>query len=206
MREVKKPEVRREEFMNAAKALFDERGVDPVSVNDIITRVGVAKGTFYWHFKSKEALLDALAERKIRLFIDRIQPIAADDRLGAVDKLRGIFAGHDSACQSHRCLADYFHRPENMSLHQKHRALERERLCPLLATILSQGVDEGVFATAYPETAADFLIMALTILVHPPRDSQGQDQATRRRGIQDVLERALGAAHGTLDFFLDVRG
>ena len=56
-------DVRKQEFLDAAQKLFYEQGYDQTSVNTIIDAVGVSKGTFYHYFKSKEDLLDALAER-----------------------------------------------------------------------------------------------------------------------------------------------
>lgn len=203
MRIVKAPEERREELLDASQALFEERGVDATSVNDIIVKAGVAKGTFYWYFKSKDALLDALAERKVSLFIDKIQPILTNAHLDALEKLREAFARHESICHAHHALREHFHRPENMALHQKHADFERERLCPLLAAIIAQGVSEGIFSTDYPETAAEFLLVALRALIHPPIGAKDQERTKRCAGIRDIMERSLGAPAGTLSFLLD---
>ena len=200
MRTVKAPQERREEFLDAAMALFEERGVDATSVSDIIGKVGVAKGTFYWHFKSKEALLDALAQRKIGRFIERLRPLLADADRSATQKLRAVHDAHEATCHAGACLRDHFHKPENLLLHQKHRGLERQALMPLLAKIIAQGNDEGLFDVPSPEVAADFLIMAQTMLVHPPGHMAATDTATHRAGIQKLLERALGAAPGSLAF------
>ena len=62
-RVIRPPEVRRAQLLDAAMALFGEAGVAPVSVADITTRAGVAKGTFYLYFASREDLLEALRIR-----------------------------------------------------------------------------------------------------------------------------------------------
>lgn len=59
-RTVKKPEERRWELIHAATELFSEHGYEKTSVNDIIQKIGVAKGTFYHYFKSKEEIADFL--------------------------------------------------------------------------------------------------------------------------------------------------
>lgn len=63
MRIVKEHEERKNEILDTAEILFEEKGYDKCSVNDILNRIGIAKGTFYHYFKSKEELLDALIER-----------------------------------------------------------------------------------------------------------------------------------------------
>ena len=57
------PEERRAELMNAAQRLFLRHGVDSTTVEQITAAAGVAKGTFYLHFTSKEAVRSALGER-----------------------------------------------------------------------------------------------------------------------------------------------
>lgn len=50
---------RPEEIVNAALALFSERGFSATRLEDVADRAGVAKGTVYLYFSSKEALLQA---------------------------------------------------------------------------------------------------------------------------------------------------
>jgi AcrR family transcriptional regulator len=49
--------------MNAAQNLFLKQGVAPTTIEQITSGAGVAKGTFYLYFSSKEGLLAALGER-----------------------------------------------------------------------------------------------------------------------------------------------
>jgi AcrR family transcriptional regulator len=59
----KPPETRRGEIMDAAQKLFLGRGVAATTVEQITDAAGVAKGTFYLYFSSKEELRAALGER-----------------------------------------------------------------------------------------------------------------------------------------------
>ncbi|HIZ20258.1 MAG TPA: TetR/AcrR family transcriptional regulator [Firmicutes bacterium] len=56
MRVSKRPEERREEFLDAAQALFYEQGVEATSIQQIVKRVGVAQGLYYYYFHSKKKL------------------------------------------------------------------------------------------------------------------------------------------------------
>ena len=64
---VKDFEERKNELLETSKKLFFSKGYEHTSVHDIIDAVGIAKGTFYHYFKSKEDLLneilDLLSER-----------------------------------------------------------------------------------------------------------------------------------------------
>ena len=60
MRIIKEADIRKNEILDAAGILFTEKGYDNTSVTDIMNAVGIAKGTLYHHYKSKEDILNAL--------------------------------------------------------------------------------------------------------------------------------------------------
>lgn len=62
MRVSKDPEVRRQEIIHAARDLFLSKGYENTSVDDIVRRVNVAQGLFYYYFPKKEAILSAIAD------------------------------------------------------------------------------------------------------------------------------------------------
>ena len=72
-RERKKRETRRR-LMRAALHLFREHGYDATTVEDITEAADVAKGTFFNYFATKEAILPALAEWRLRQLEDALQP------------------------------------------------------------------------------------------------------------------------------------
>jgi AcrR family transcriptional regulator len=73
----KPPEERREELMNAAERLFLKQGFGPTSIEQITTAAGVAKGTFYLYFKSKEDVRSALGDRFARDHLARVKTAVA---------------------------------------------------------------------------------------------------------------------------------
>src|SRR3546814_2778554 len=52
-----------EDWAQAALDLIAENGVAAVAVEPLARRLGVTKGSFYWHFPSRDALLQAALER-----------------------------------------------------------------------------------------------------------------------------------------------
>lgn len=53
----KKGEETRNQIIEASEQLFMEKSVSKVTINDIVQRAGIAKGTFYLYFDSKETLV-----------------------------------------------------------------------------------------------------------------------------------------------------
>jgi AcrR family transcriptional regulator len=69
---------RREELLKAALIEFGDYGYDQASLNNILKRAEISKGTFYYHFKNKEDLYlylyEILAEEKMDFFNKSINP------------------------------------------------------------------------------------------------------------------------------------
>ena len=61
MRISKSPEERKKEILDVAEELFTTKGYAETTINDILRKIGIAKGTFYYYFKSKEDLFREMA-------------------------------------------------------------------------------------------------------------------------------------------------
>ena len=61
MVEKKNRRLAREDWLHAALELLEE-GIDKIKVTPLAARLGVTSGSFYWHFKNRRELLDALLE------------------------------------------------------------------------------------------------------------------------------------------------
>lgn len=55
----------RTDLLKAAAKVFAARGYRSASVEEIVSAAGLSKGTFYWHYPSKEALFFALLEERV---------------------------------------------------------------------------------------------------------------------------------------------
>lgn len=65
----------RRSILEAAAAVFGERGYDAASTNDIIARAGLTRGALYHHFPSKEAIAAALLEAQGEALVVPDQPV-----------------------------------------------------------------------------------------------------------------------------------
>ena len=69
--------------------LFAEKGYDATSIEDITETVGVAKGTLYYHFTSKEEIFDFLVEEGIKLLQNSVD-IKIAKYSNYIDKIKAI--------------------------------------------------------------------------------------------------------------------
>ena len=68
----------RERILVSALSLFTKKGYEHTTFNDIASRLKMTKGAVYWHFESKEALLVALIDEKVRHFTERISSLISE--------------------------------------------------------------------------------------------------------------------------------
>ncbi|MCQ9376901.1 TetR/AcrR family transcriptional regulator [Methyloversatilis sp. XJ19-49] len=59
---VPRPQTDRDTWLHAATQTLADSGVDGVKVESLARQLGLTKGSFYWHFKDRRALLDALLD------------------------------------------------------------------------------------------------------------------------------------------------
>ena len=83
----KKPEIRRQELIDVAAALFTEKGYEAVSVRDILNVVDGAPGMFYYYFKSKQDIYIAAMEQYITQRLERKCKIIEDEMVSFDEKL-----------------------------------------------------------------------------------------------------------------------
>lgn len=213
---VKDPDERRSELIAAAQQLFYSRGYERTAVRDIVDAVGVAKGTFYYYFDSKPAILEALLLSLTEQALRPLRATVADPSLPALEKWQQAFgvaaawktARRDELIAVLRVMQD----PDNVRLQTRHRRLSIEMMAPEIAKIIVQGVNEGVFATDYPEDKAEIAMRIFLsafdlfsdYILHPERHPNRLALARRKlAAMQDAVERLLGADSGALPLVED---
>ena len=77
MRVVKEHDERKQEIIDTANRLFSKKGYSQCSINDILNEIGIAKGTFYHYFRSKEDVLDAVIGSITREVMVKVNSVAS---------------------------------------------------------------------------------------------------------------------------------
>jgi AcrR family transcriptional regulator len=165
---VNQAQTRREEILRVSHGLFLQRGYDRVSVNEIISAVGIAKGTFYHHFSSKDALLEELIEHRAEEIFAVIEGIASDTSRSALERLTGYFRTSVFLKAEDPGLLvaalHTFYRPENTLLRVRMMEANNARIAPVLGRLVQEGVDSGEFRVPDPQLCGQFLIRGFATL------------------------------------------
>ncbi|MDJ1015797.1 MAG: TetR/AcrR family transcriptional regulator [Paracoccaceae bacterium] len=201
VRVVKAPEERRLEIVETAERLFREFGYAKCSVDMIIRDMGVAKGTFYYYFRSKEDILQAIVDKTLDQIVGMAEQVAGLPETAALEKMEMLLAGSHMGDEESLEVAEMLHLPENRALHELTNIQTVLRLSPTLARIVEQGNREGVFATERPLETIQFLFTGAQFLTDGGLfDFSEEEVRTRRLVTQEIIEKALGARKGSFGF------
>jgi AcrR family transcriptional regulator len=192
----KDPEVRKEEIVAAAFDLFREKGYDQVSVHDIVKRVGLAQGTFYYHFKSKYDLLDDVVEYENRQIVATLKAIATDEKRSTLEKLHGII--NINPDDESRRFIRQVRSEDNAVLYMKAQRKMGEELYPYLVKFIEDGNKESVFSVHYPREAVELLFDMQRDFERLLANRTDRDSAYRLiRAMEDIYIRVLGIQQGS---------
>ncbi len=159
MRIVKTADERKEEILDVAEQLFAEKGFDNASTNDIIKKIGIARGTLYHHFGSKEEILDAIVDRMISRSIAGARDVIRNKDIPLFDRLTGAFRSLNISSGAGAEVLEQIHRPQNALLHQKTQERLLGEVVPLIAELIREGNESKLFHSEYPLEAAEMIIV-----------------------------------------------
>lgn len=193
MRIVKEHEERKNEIVDTAARLFAQKGYDECSVNDILNTIGIAKGTFYHYFRSKEEVLDAVISRATDLIRERINQAMQNTELAPTEKMLHLFLAMRVKDQMGDELLEEMHRPENALLHQKSLVASVEMITPMMTQIVEEGNAMGIFHCRYPEQDMRiFLTSIMTLMDDGIFQVPPEKQQMLLKALITMLEMMLG--------------
>ncbi|MBU5675635.1 TetR/AcrR family transcriptional regulator [Alkaliphilus sp. MSJ-5] len=200
MRIVKEAKERRNEILDAVEELFGQKGFDGTSTNDILEKVGIARGTLYYHFKSKEDIMDALIERYNVRILGAAQEIAADKSIPVNERLiRAVMALNISDGSSEE-IKEHIHKPQNALMHQKIQKIIISGVTPILTGIIREGIEQGLFSTPFPYECVEMVVAyANTVFDDDMVEMTDEERVSRAQAFAFNTERLFGAKSGSLN-------
>ena len=194
---MKKGEKRKKELLKIAYDMFLTQGYENTSVDEIIEKAQIAKGTYYYYFKSKEQMLEEVIDMMIDYETEMAKQIIGTD-ISPPQKIVGIIASIKPT-EAEQPIKNALFQPQNVLMHYKVRQKLINVLVPLLSEVIKDGVKEGIFEC---DNISERVKMLLII-----SDSTFNEGTFSEQDISvfiDVSEKLLGAEKGTMSFIYDL--
>ena len=165
----RRKDARPPEILDAALAVFAQKGFAATRLDDIAAKAGITKGTIYLYFDSKQALFEALARQSIGQRIDQVQAQLAAFTGSSADMLRLVLAtmGH-FAMTSDRVVLPRLVLAEAANFPQLAEFWRREivdRGIGIFTTIIQRGIERGEFRKIEPQHAARLCVAPILVIV-----------------------------------------
>lgn len=189
-----KKDVRKKELIKIAYQLFITKGYENTSVDEIIAKAKVAKGTYYYHFESKEQMLEEVVNMMIDEGVERAKKILQSDLKLEEKLVYTILALR--VTPEEQSVQDIIHKPKNIILHKKINDRIIEEAVPILSVIARDAKKEGIFNCDdnIEERVKMTLILSNEMFDH--------EKVLDKQILVfiDTLEKIYGAETGTLSF------
>lgn len=152
-------------ILNALQELLENKTIQTISVSEIAQTAGIGKGSIYYYFPSKDAILEALIERNYKQPLETAKNLAKQDTISSFTRMAMIF----QAC---RTSSSVFQKQGNVStsntqekafLHVKYLNHLITELKPELTDIIQQGIDQGDIHFDHPAALAEIALLVLTV-------------------------------------------
>ncbi|EOD00545.1 TetR/AcrR family transcriptional regulator [Caldisalinibacter kiritimatiensis] len=192
----KKPEERKKELLNIAEKLFLKQGFDDTSINQIVKEAKVAKGTFYYYFKSKDEILSSILKRYIDNIEKEIKKIS-NEKSDAHSKMENIFKKLFYTQIEDNRFTQQFKSDTGYKIKAKLDKAFFNKFQPIILNVIKQGIEEKVFNTSYPQRISEILLLGIQGYMHNHYlyTADKQTYNSNIKAMEELLTRTLQAKY-----------
>lgn len=201
------PDIKKYELiLDALNRLLEDRTIQNISVSDIAKEAKIGKGSIYYYFPSKEAILDALIERNYEKPLKTARNLASQTEISPFTRMAIILQACRSSSaaflnQNNTTVSAGSSAQEIAFLHQKYMNHLISALKPDLTEIIKQGIAAGDIHFEYPAALAEIVLIVLAVkLDNTFLSSTAEDSEDTIKGLVALLEKGTGVPPGTLNY------
>jgi AcrR family transcriptional regulator len=195
LRIAKDPAERREDILSAAQELFSKEGYQNTSVESIVQRAGIAKGSFYNYFKSKDEVMDAVLQRMAEDILANVKEVLLDRKHTPKQRIhKYLDFSFGLAVQRDKSLTAIITSDEMINLKEMYEnVLNRsvKLIIPTFQQLLEEGRERGEFSILDAEFTAVVVMGAFRQIHISFYETLGIDFDLAKKYIMDFLSRVL---------------
>ena len=196
---MKKGERRKDELIKIAYKKFIENGYEQTSVDEIIEEAHIAKGTYYYYFRSKEQMLEEVIEKMFKNSSERAKDVIVST-LSIPEKMVGIILAYRPMADE-MVIQDTFNQAENIFLHDKVYKKLIADVVPLLSEIVREGIQQGLFDCDQIEERLKMILIISSRIF-----DEGNYTNNDVIAFIDIVEKSIGAKPGTMSLIRELIG
>ena len=193
-----------DKILDALQSLLEHKTLQNISVSEIAQTAGIGKGSIYYYFPSKDAILDALVKRNYESPIQTAKTLSRQTDISSFTRMAMIFQAcrnSSSAFRYHPSGTLETDAKGESFLHQKYMKHLISEHKPELTEIIRQGIEAGDIHFDYPAALSEIVLIVLTVkLDNTLVPSTREEMEDTLCGLVSLLEKGTGAPEGTLNY------
>lgn len=194
------------QILDALQKLLESKDIQKISVSEIAHTAGIGKGSIYYYFPSKEAIMEALIERNYEKPLKTAKNLAKQTSISPFTRMAMIFqACKNSSSEFVRdnTKATGINDKDSLLLHQKYLNHLITEMKPELTLIIEQGIEQGEISFSHPAALAEIVLIILAIKMDNSLIPSTQEEIDDTiRGLISLLEKGTGNPVGSLNFLI----
>ncbi|MDF2572634.1 MAG: transcriptional regulator, TetR family [Sporomusa sp.] len=199
------PQIRITEILNAAEPLFYSKGYHETAISDIAKKLGVAQGTIYYYFKSKEELLEALINRELSDCMAKIKMMLHGNEIPLCNKFQVVIQTlFQSLYHEDGLTFEFLYNDRTIHFLDKLARQGDRLLTPLLLEIIEEGNRERYFNAAHPQAIVNIVLAILDSLINAIYEKVPAELLHYQFKLAEkLIETALGAKQDTIQLLIN---
>lgn len=193
-----------EKILDSLQQLLEQKNIQNISVSEIASNAGMGKGSIYYYFPSKNAIVEALIKRNYEKPLQIAKHLVSQSDISPFTRMAMLFQAcrnSSSAFLNQNNAAEISDAQNQALLHQKYLNYLISELKPELAEIIKQGIERGEIHFDYPEALSEIVLIVIAIkLDNSFIPSTQQETENTLKGLISRLERGTGVPNGTLSY------
>ncbi len=194
------------QILDALQKLLESKDIQKISVSEIAHTAGIGKGSIYYYFPSKEAIMEALIERNYEKPLKTAKNLAKQTSISPFTRMAMIFqACKNSSSEFIRdnTKATGINDKDSLLLHQKYLNHLIKEMKPELTLIIEQGIEQGEISFSHPAALAEIVLIILAIKIDNSLIPSTQEEIDDTiHGLISLLEKGTGNPVGSLNFLI----
>lgn len=192
-----------QKILDALQQLLEEKSIQYISVSDIAAKAGIGKGSIYYYFPSKDAIVDALIKRSYERPLQTAKTLSSQTDVSSFTRMAMLF----QACRNSSAIFLKQRHGASTSaedlafLHQKYLNYLISELKPVLTEIIKQGIACGEIHFDRPAALAEIALIVIAVKLDSSLlPSTPEETEDTLKGLISLLEKGTGVPSGSLNY------
>ena len=194
------------EILDALLKLLETKNIETISVSEIAQTAGIGKGSIYYYFPSKNAILEALIERSYKKPLETAKTLTKQTNVSPFTRMAMIFQScrnSSLAFLKKKKDSSLSNAQEESFLHQRYLNHLISELKPELTAIIEQGIEQGEIHFDHPAALAEIVLIVLVVkldnTIVPSTQKEIEETIS---GLISLLEKGTDNPTGSLNFLM----